>query len=220
MNFLNIASNLFFPQTCAICDKICDEIICNKCKIKLKYTIYPNRKCFLDRKGIFYDEHMHICKYNGIIKDKIRKYKFKDNAYLYKFFAQIIYTNKKVMQYIQKYDYIIPVPLHKYRYRESGYNQAYLILKELSKLEKNIIIKNNIIKKTENIKPQSTLNKAERKDNIKGVYEIINKENKIEDRKILIFDDVFTTGSTTNECSRVLKEHKAKKVGVLTIAKD
>ena len=79
MNFLNIASNLFFPQTCAICDKICDEIICNKCKIKLKYTIYPNRKCFLDRKGIFYDEHMHICKYNGIIKDKIRKYKFKKN---------------------------------------------------------------------------------------------------------------------------------------------
>ena len=124
------------------------------------------------------------------------------------------------MQYIQKYDYIIPVPLHKYRYRERGYNQAYLILKELSKLEKNIIIKNNIIKKTENIKPQSTLNKAERKDNIRGVYEIINKENKIEDRKILIFDDVFTTGSTTNECSRVLKEHKVKKVGVLTIAKD
>ena len=131
-----------------------------------------------------------------------------------------MHTYINFMQYIQKYDYIIPVPLHKYRYRERGYNQAYLILKELSKLEKNIIIKNNIIKKTENIKPQSTLNKAERKDNIKGVYEIINKENKIEDRKILIFDDVFTTGSTTNECSRVLKEHKAKKVGVLTIAKD
>jgi phosphoribosyltransferase len=220
MDFLNMVSNLFFPQTCAICDKICDEIICNKCKIKLEYTIYPNRKCFLNRSGIYYDEHMHICKYSGIIKDIIRKYKFKDHAYLYKFFAQIIYKNKKVMEYIQKYDYIIPVPLHKYRYRERGYNQAYLILKELSKLEKNIIIENNIIKKIENIKPQSTLNKAERKNNIKGVYEIISEENVIKNKKILIFDDVFTTGSTTNECSRILKEKNAKKVGILTIAKD
>ncbi len=220
MKFFNIVSNLFFPQTCAICDKICDEIICNKCKTKLEEAIYPSRKCFLERRGIFYDEHMYICKYNGIIKDKIRKYKFKDQAYLYKFFAQIIYKNKKVMQYIQKYDYIIPVPLHKYRYRERGYNQVYLILKELSNLEKSIIVENNIIKKIENIKPQSTLNKEERKNNIKDVYEIVNKINKIENKKILIFDDVFTTGSTTNECSRILKEKNAKKVGVLTIAKD
>lgn len=50
-------------------------------------------------------------------------------------FAEIIYSNKKIMKYINKYDYIIPIPLHKYRNRERGYNQSFLILKALAKKE-------------------------------------------------------------------------------------
>ena len=114
---------------------------------------------------------------------------------------------------------IIPVPLHKYRSRERGYNQSFLILKALAKKNKNIIIKNNILQKQRNIKPQSSMNKLERKNNIKNAYTITNKLE-IKNKKILLFDDVFTTGSTTNECSRMLKENGAKKIGVLTIAKD
>lgn len=123
------------------------------------------------------------------------------------------------MKYINNYDYIIPIPLHKYRNRERGYNQSFLILKALAKKNKNIIIRNNILQKQRNIKPQSSLNKLERKNNIKNAYTITNKLE-IKNKKILLFDDVFTTGSTTNECSRILKENGAKKIGVLTIAKD
>ena len=162
---------------------------------------------------------MHIFKYDGIIKQKIRQYKFKDKAYLYKLFAEIIYSNKKVIEYIKSYDYIIPIPLHKYRYRERGYNQAYLILKELKNRDNKITIKINILQKEKNIKPQSTLNKVDRKDNIRNAYSVINSIE-VKNKKILLFDDVFTTGSTTNECSRILKENGAKKIGVLTIAKD
>ena len=86
-------------------------------------------------------------------------------------------------------------------------------------MDKNIIIKNNILQKQRNIKPQSSMNKLERKNNIKNAYTITNKLE-IKNKKILLFDDVFTTGSTTNECSRMLKENGAKKIGVLTIAKD
>lgn len=92
-------------------------------------------------------------------------------------------------------------------------------MKALAKKNKNIIIKNNILQKQRNIKPQSSLNKLQRKDNIKNAYDITNKLE-IKNKKILLFDDVFTTGSTTNECSRILKENGAKKIGVLTIAKD
>lgn len=73
--------------------------------------------------------------------------------------------------------------------------------------------------KNKNIKPQSSLNKIDRANNIKNAYEIKNIK-KIQNKKILLFDDVFTTGNTTNECSRILKENGAIKVGVLTIAKD
>ena len=219
MNLIDIALNLFFPQTCCICEKICNEVICCRCKKKLEKIVFPHRKCFLEISGIYYDEHMHIFKYDGIIKQKIRQYKFKDKAYLYKLFAEIIYSNKKVIEYIKSYDYIIPIPLHKYRYRERGYNQAYLILKELKNRDNKITIKINILQKEKNIKPQSTLNKVDRKDNIRNAYSIINSIE-VKNKKILLFDDVFTTGSTTNECSRILKENGAKKIGVLTIAKD
>ena len=217
MNLFNAVLNLFFPKTCGICEKICTSAICSVCKKKLEKITIPHRKCFLEITGIYYDEHMHIFKYEGLIK--VRQYKFGNQAYLCEFFAEIIYSNKKVMKYINKYDYIIPIPLHKYRNRERGYNQSFLILKALAKKNKNIIIKNNILQKQRNIKPQSSLNKLERKNNIKNAYTITNKLE-IKNRKILLFDDVFTTGSTTNECSRVLKENGAKKIGVLTIAKD
>lgn len=219
MNLISAALNLFFPKTCGVCEKICNDVICNACKKKLEKIMFPTRKCFLETTGIYYDEHMHIFKYEGIIKDKLRQYKFKDQAYLCEFFAEIIYSNEKIMKYIRNYEYIVPIPLHKYRKRERGYNQSYLILKELSKKDKNVIIKTDILQKQKNIKPQSSLNKLERGNNIKNAYCVVNRNNII-NKKILLFDDVFTTGSTTNECSKILKECGAKKVGVLTIAKD
>ena len=161
---------------------------------------------------------MYLFKYEGIIKQKIILYKFYDKSYLYKFFADIINNNNKINNYIQRYDYIIPIPLHKYRYNERGYNQTYLILKEINK-KRHIKILNDVLIKNKNIKPQSSLNKIERANNIKNAYVIKNIE-KIQNKKILLFDDVFTTGNTTNECSRLLKENGATKVGVLTIAKD
>ena len=79
-------------------------------------------------------------------------------------------------------------------------------------------MKTNIIIKDKNIVPQSTLNQNERIKNIKNVYKIVNKE-KVKNKKILILDDIYTTGSTVNECSRILKEAECKEIGILTIAK-
>ena len=73
--------------------------------------------------------------------------------------------------------------------------------------------------KTKNIQPQSTLKKEDRITNIENVYSITNNEN-IKDESVLLFDDIYTTGSTVNECSRILKQAGAKNIGILTIAKD
>ena len=162
---------------------------------------------------------MYLFKYGGIIQEKIIKYKFYEKAYLYNMFAEIIFKNLQVMKYIKSYEMIIPIPLHKYRKRERGYNQTYLIIKELSKRDNTIVMENDILKKQKNIKPQSSLNELQRNNNIKGAFYIEN-EIKKKKKKVLLFDDVFTTGSTTNECSKKLKEKGAKKVGILTIAKD
>ena len=83
----------------------------------------------------------------------------------------------------------------------------------------NIKLKSNVLKKIRNTKKQSSLTKTERKQNIKDAFIVIN-ENDIADKKIILFDDIITTGSTLNECSKILRKANVKEVAILTIAVD
>ena len=120
------------------------------------------------------------------------------------------------MELFGSYDIIGAVPIHKKRKDERGYNQSELIAKELAKSIPNLEYK-KILTKTKNNKRQSELNKEERIQNVKDVYEIQNKPI-IKNKKIVLFDDIYTTGNTVNECSRVLKENGAKEVLAITLA--
>ena len=153
-----------------------------------------------------------------MIRQRLIEYKFQDKSYMYKTFAKIILKNKKVCGFLEKYDIIIPVPIHKKRRLKRGYNQTELIAKEICK-NISLELKTDVLIKQKNIKAQSELNKNERKQNIKNAFEIKNI-NEIIDKKILLFDDIYTTGSTVNECSKILKKVGAKQIGVVTIAKD
>ena len=166
--------------------------------------------------------------YEGKIRELILKYKFNDRPYLYKTFVKMLLKNKKLCQFIKSYDIILSVPLHKKRLKERGYNQSQLIAKELVKEynlhnnksnNKKIIYYDDVIVKTKNIKPQSTKNLKDRIQDVIGIYETKNKE-KIIGKNIIIFDDIYTTGSTANECKKILLEAGANKVGILALAKD
>lgn len=130
----------------------------------------------------------------------------------------IILNNKNAFQIINGYDIIIPVPISKKRLKERGYNQSELIAKQISQ-NMQIKIETKCLYKNKNITAQSSLNKEEREENIKDAYIIKNKE-KILNKKVLLFDDIYTTGSTANECCEILKQAKPNKIGVMTIAKD
>lgn len=207
-----------FPPVCGICGKLNKNSLCSKCKKMLdkqeKFTI----ETYNDNYKIYFDEHIYFFKYEGIIRKNILNYKFNDKPYLYKSFANYLIKNKNLFEIIKKYDTIIPVPISKLRYKKRGYNQSYLIAKELSK-KFEIEICNNCLYKTKNIIEQSKLNKEQRSKNIINAYKIKNKE-KLENKKILIFDDIFTTGSTVNECSKIIRQANPKKIGILTLAKD
>ena len=73
--------------------------------------------------------------------------------------------------------------------------------------------------KTKDNKPQSEMKQDTRKSNVSGVYKVVN-EQRINNKKVLIVDDIFTTGSTADECARVLKDNNAESIGVFTLAKD
>ena len=207
--------NLIYPNVCAFCNKIQKDSLCKKCEEKIKK--YKNNNV-IRSKNDYFEELISIFKYEGLIREKIIQYKFEDKAYIYKTFAKIILKNKKVCGLLKKYDIIVPVPIHRKRKLQRGYNQTQLIAKEISK---NIDIKlcGDVLIKSKNTIAQSKLNKNKRKQNIKDAFKVSNFE-KIQGKNIILFDDIFTTGSTVNECSKILKKAGAKKVGVLTIAKD
>ena len=205
---------IFLPS-CGICNKLGEGYLCKKCEKELeKYKINLNNEENIDN----YIEKLHVFKYEKMIRKLIIQYKFNEKPYLYKTFCELIIKNKKVFDFIKSYDIIIPVPIHKTRIRKRGYNQSELIAKELAK-KLNIGYNKKVLIKVRKNKPQSILNKKERKENTENVYKIINKE-KIYDKKILIFDDIYTTGATINACIKEIEKAKVKKIGVLTLAKD
>ena len=216
MKFLNTLSNFIYPKKCGICNKICKNYLCENCERKLQKI----EKIKINKvKNKYFSEHLYIFKYDGIIRKKIISYKFNDNAYLYNFFAKIILKNKKAYSFLENYDIIIPISIHKKRLKQRGYNQTELIAQEIVKNIEKLELKNNILIKIKNTNPQSTLNKSNRKNNLMGAYKIINSEE-IRYKNIVLIDDVYTTGSTVNECSKILKQAGAGKIGVITIAKD
>ena len=224
--------NLIYPQTCGICGKINNKTICSKCNIQLKKQekmgILTKEK--LEENSLEMEKHfeelMYIFKYEGQIRELILDYKFNEKSYMYKTFVNFLLKNKKIFENIKKYYKIIPVPISKKRYKERGYNQSLLIAKEISmqiSYETNNNIKlelvNNCLIKTKNIIEQSKINKEDRQHNIQGVYTLKNGSI-LTNKSILLIDDIYTTGSTVNECSRVLQQAKPNKIGVLVLAKD
>lgn len=212
---LNNIIELIYPDVCGICGKICKESLCKKCEIESKkYEINLISKS----RKTYFDESMNIFKYDEIIREKLIEYKFQEKAYLYKTFARMILKNRKAYEFLEKYNIIIPVPIHKKRMLKRGYNQSELIAKEIC-YKTDFKFATNVLVKQKNIIAQSELNKKERIQNIKNAFKIKNSDQII-GKKVLLFDDIYTTGSTANECSKILKQVGVEQVGVLTIAKD
>lgn len=209
--------NLIYPPTCGICGKFSPNFLCNKCQIVLekqaKFEIEENPNNLS-----YFQKHLYIFEYQGMIRKLLIHYKFNDKSYLYVTIVNFLLKNKKFFQILKSYDTIIPVPISQKRRKERGYNQSELIAREIAK-RAQISYNNQCLFKTKNIVEQSKLNKEERQKNIQGVYELKHLQI-LENKKILLLDDIYTTGSTVNECCKILSQANPQKIDVFTIAKD
>ena len=210
--------DLIYPPVCGICGKIDKNSLCNKCNIELKKEAVFGVEKYGETQDKLFDEHLYVFIYSGIIRDTMLNYKFNNKSYIYKTITKFLLKNEKFVEIIKSYDIIIPVPLSRKRIKERGYNQSGLIAKEISKTL-NIALNNRCLIKNQNTVAQSTLNREERLKNLQGVY-TLKYHNKIQSKKVLIVDDIYTTGSTVNECSKIILKANPEKIGILTIAKD
>lgn len=202
---------------CGFCGKLDKNSLCNKCKIRIQKNAIYKIEDYRETSSYF-DEHIYLFQYDGEVRDAILNYKFNEKSYIYRTFLEFIKNNEKICTQIKKYDIIMPIPISKKRMKKRGYNQSEIIAKNIAKMF-NMEYKENVLVKIKDNKPQSELRQNDRTNNVKGVYKI--KELKqIYKKKVLLVDDIFTTGSTVNECTKVLKENNVNGVGIFTLAKD
>lgn len=219
MNLLETVLDFIFPPVCGFCGKMGEGNLCAKCRKNIIHSNgYFNQLDFYQGKDTFIDEHFYLFSYSELIREKILQYKFDDRAYLANTIYEFFMNNEKLYGFLKKYDIMIPIPISSSRKRERGYNQSEILARKISKMA-GIPIEMQVLKKEKHNQPQSSLNKQQRRENVKNVYKVQN-ELKIQDKKILLFDDIYTTGSTANECARILKIANCQMVGILTIAKD
>ena len=210
---------MFFPPKCGICGKFNQNYLCKKCYNLLnaysKFNIISSSDLEKHNNEIFYnfDYLFYIFEYQGMVREMIINYKFNDNSYIYNTILNYVLKEEILFEILKGYDTIIPVPISKKRMKKRGYNQSLLISNEISKKLGIICEKDCLFKIKDNIS-QSKLNKKERINNVKNVYELKNLDkikNNIYNKKIILFDDIYTTGSTVNECSKVLKNARSKR---------
>lgn len=214
MKLIDRALDFIFPPVCGICCKYEESYICKECENKLKVFMNYNIREVNNKS---YQKHLWLFRYEGIIRDIILDYKFNEKSYIYLAISKMIINNKEAIDFFKKADYVIPVPIHKKRYKERGYNQCNLVAKRISSIL-NVKYLPNTLLKNKNTLPQSSLNSLGRIENIKEAFSV-RKDVDFNGKTVILFDDIYTTGSTVEECCKQLKILGCRAINVFTIAK-
>lgn len=231
--------DLLFPKFCLGCKKE-GVFLCQDCRSLLDISEFDY--CLCDQKPIRLppESKSGKCqrcqnkklsglyfalsyKENSLTKKLIRQFKYQPYIKeLSKTLASILIEHfllsKKNTDEIWQNSILIPVPLDNKKLKTRGYNQSEELAKELSKILK-IPVFSDVLIKTKNTPPQMELSKLEREKNLINAFCVRNSE-KISGKKIFLVDDVYTTGSTMEQCATVLRENKAKSVWGVAIARE
>lgn len=214
-----------FPKECILCGKLLefnsDRNICGWCEDNLSLTDFKPVLPVGEIHTRLVSRHFHVLSspfnYESSARNGIIGLKFNGRRECAGFFAKSMADLIKNNEIYKNFDYIIPVPVSKRKKQTRGYNQCELIGEKMAEILGKPLMVGNLVRVKET-KTQSLLSdKRQRIDNVKGVFELRDKET-VKGKTILLVDDVYTTGATINECAKVLKGASAKKVLCVTAA--
>ena len=160
--------------------------------------------------------------YSAAFMDLIRALKYHGKIQLARPFGRLLRWAYEAYWESGEIDLIIPVPLHPSRLRNRGFNQSWLMVRKWpeagSRCNTSVGVYQNILVRKRKTRPQIGLSPKQREDNIKGAFEVLTPSSVIS-KRILLVDDVFTTGATFNECAKVLLSAGAREVDALALAR-
>jgi ComF family protein len=236
--FWQAAKDICFPPVCLMCNTGLatvsgrrDIFLCHACLAQVTLLheplcrwcgkVFPdaagtNHLCSVCLKqGWHFTRARSVILYQGAMADVIRSFKYGDNRAALAVFAALKETLPH-LRAMREPGLILPVPLHRERLQQRGFNQALILARTFfpdlkSRIETTALVR------TRRTAAQTGLSGAARRKNIQGAFKAV--EAKVAGRRILLIDDVFTTGTTVNECAQVLCRAGAREVQVLTLAR-
>ncbi len=207
--------DLLFPPKCAFCGKVADtgaDGLCTKCGQTLPYTKDNERS----HKGRFYDECVAPLRYEGNVRQSILRFKFKGAVSYTDVYGRLMAGCIRDTL-AGKYDLITWAPLSPKRARNRGYDQAMLLAYAVA-LELDDVAVETLDKRV-NVQAQSSItDKYARRANISGAYTAKDPEL-VAGKRVLLIDDIVTTGSTLSECARILLMAGAESVVCAVLAR-
>ncbi len=230
-------ANLLYPASCQICNaklEKWDQNLCCDCFKKIKTRIPPfcikcgkhltskpdkENTCSDCTKTLpYFDKALSVFYYKGALKDIICNFKYKNLKLPKKFIEE-------TLDFLLKYgtanelDMVTSIPMHPSRLFKREINPSHILAKDLARKLK-VRYSEKLLKKQINTPPQSRLSRSERIYNARDSFTLQkNKKREVRRKNILIVDDLFTTGSTANECARILKEAGTNRVEIITLAR-
>jgi ComF family protein len=156
--------------------------------------------------GFYYEERL---------RDAMHSFKFSGRKDVCKGLTGLI--QQKIISFSWKFDCIIPLPVTEKRLEERGFNQSFIIAEEISGMTNKPVL-HRVLQKVKETKDQYTLSRDERKRNIKGAFSITDGAE-VRGKKVLLVDDLYTTGHTAREAARILKKGKVKTVVFFALAR-
>jgi len=219
--------DLVFPISCLVCG-IEGKYLCQNCQGKLPQL--EQQQCLVCQKPAPYGKTHPTCvtrnsvdgaiaaltHKNPKVKEIIRTFKYSFVASLSDPLAELIVNSinhQGLENYFSEF-IVVPVPLHRKRFNWRGFNQAELLAKSLA-MNLNTIMDDKLVSRTKFTEPQVKLNAEERKKNLNNAFSMIGDAT---NKKILVVDDVVTSGSTANELAKLFKSAHAAEVWLATAA--
>ena len=236
-NWLNVGLGFLYPETCQLCGEqpatAREGFVCRRCWTQVRFIRPP----FCERCGLPYpgdltapftcancsEMELHFSAARsavvarGIVREAIHRYKYQRALWFEPFLADLLIREARPALSEQHWDFIVPVPLHPLKRREREFNQAERLANHLSAAT-GIPLNTGLLRRVSPTMTQTRLTREQRAENMRGAFAVTGHSG-LDGERIVLVDDVFTTGATTSACAKVLRAAGAGDVCVWTVAR-
>lgn len=212
MRFYHWLTRLLFPPKCVLCGKLLEKEesdLCRQCRVEAPE--YPNRKSTLQ----FLDSFAAVWYYEGYVRKSLLRYKFHNARSFASVYGRFL-AMKLLQTHPEGFDVLTWVPVSRLRKVRRGYDQVELLARAVgAELGMQPV---RLLQKIRHNRPQSSISDAaQRRANVLGVYKMVSGQE-VAGKRVLLLDDILTTGATAGEAARILRTAGAKEVHCAAVA--